>query len=413
MIKSIVRYWPGGRAAAWVGLLVACGLSLTLSAAPVPLAEVAFNRGAGRGSDLFVMVRLPSGREVPFLVDAGYPVTLLDRSLEPELGPYQGTELVRFVWTGQARFRAFRAPKLYLGKLGLQTEPHIFTYDMQRQYPVAPVAGILGMDVLQHYCVQLDFTANRLRLLDPDQPVDPAWGRPWPLIEHDDFKWVGLREAFAGEPARELRIDTSGNVDGVLQAKTFEALRRAEGVPETNSLLIRSASGQFGGETYTNLMWVKRLDKEYFGKTHVGLRFWARHLVTLNFPHQMMYLRRTSVGPLPEESLAQDYFSQGAKKYLDDLAFNGELPGCPAADSYLLLDHNEIQLEVDEMNPVPAEERPYAPAVRSFSILNKADKAVYFYTVVQAHVSTGWKLQRIWQLKVGAERLVPKELPVP
>ena len=38
------------------------------------------------------------------------------------------------------------------------------------------------------------------------------------------------------------------------------------------------------------------------GGNTVGLRFLARHLVTLNFPKRMMYLKRTSVGPLIDES---------------------------------------------------------------------------------------------------------------
>jgi len=33
----------------------------------------------------------------------------------------------------------------------------------------------------------------------------------------------------------------------------------------------------------------------------IGLQFLARHLVTLNFPKRMMYLKRTSVGPLTDD----------------------------------------------------------------------------------------------------------------
>ena len=63
------------------------------------------------------------------------------------------------------------------------------------------------------------------------------------------------------------------------------------------------------------------------------------------------------------------------------------------------------------MNPVPPEDRPYAPAVRTFSILNAEDGLLFLYTVVQAHVSTGWKLQRICvlnkQLRVIQDYRVP------
>jgi len=33
----------------------------------------------------------------------------------------------------------------------------------------------------------------------------------------------------------------------------------------------------------------------------LGLQFLARHLITLNFPKRIMYLKRTSVGPLIDE----------------------------------------------------------------------------------------------------------------
>ncbi len=417
MIKFKVGNWPGGRVAAWVGLLVACVLSLTGAAAPAPLADVAINREAGRGSDLFVMVRLPSGREVPFFVDTGYPGTVLDRSLESELGPYRGTTAVRFLVGGETRLRSYPAPKLSLGKVVLQTEATVFTHDLLQIYPGVPVAGILGMDILQHYCVQLDFTANRLRLLDPDQAADPAWGRAWPLTLHNDasgdntYKWVSVRETLAGEPARELRILTCGYFDLAVQAKEFEAQRRAPAVAEIGPTWLCAASGRFGGEVYTNLVWWERTDRGHFGSPHIGLRFWSRHLVTMNFPKQMMYLRRTSAGPLPVVTLAQDYFSQSAKKFLTDLASDGALPGCRSTDTNRLHDLSQIQLEVDEMNPVPPEDRPYAPAVRTFSILNAEDGLLFLYTVVQAHVSTGWKLQRICvlnkQLRVIQDYRVP------
>ena len=204
---------------------------------------------------------------------------------------------------------------------------------------------------------------------------------------------------------------THGDDDLAVQAQAFEAQRQAPAVAEIAPTRLCTASGQFGGEVYTNLVWVKRPDKEYYGKTHIGLRFWARHLVTLNFPHQKMYLRRTSAGPLPEATPAEDYFSQSAKKFLIDLASGGGLPGFPAANTNLLHDSNQIQLEADEMNPVPPEERPYAPAVRTFSNLDGTDELLFLYTVVQAHVSTGWKLQRICvlskQMRVIQDYRVP------
>ena len=50
------------------------------------------NKDAGRGGHLVVTLRLQSGEELPFLVDTGSPMTVLDKSLEPQLGKCLGTE---------------------------------------------------------------------------------------------------------------------------------------------------------------------------------------------------------------------------------------------------------------------------------------------------------------------------------
>lgn len=61
----------------------------------------------------------------------------------------------------------------------------------------------------------------------------------------------------------------------------------------------RSPNGLFGGEKYP-LVSLRRIDVESDG---IGLRFLARHLVTLDFPKQTLYLKRQSVGPLTDPRL--------------------------------------------------------------------------------------------------------------
>ncbi len=58
----------------------------------------------------------------------------------------------------------------------------------------------------------------------------------------------------------------------------------------------------FGGEKYTNVFLTKCPRGVWLGHQNlVGLGFFGRHLVTLNFPKHTMYLRRQSVGPLLNE----------------------------------------------------------------------------------------------------------------
>ena len=57
---------------------------------------------------------------------------------------------------------------------------------------------------------------------------------------------------------------------------------------------------EFRGQTYTNLI-IGEMPRNTPLPNLIGLQFLARHLVTLNFPKRMMYLKRTSVGPLTDD----------------------------------------------------------------------------------------------------------------
>jgi hypothetical protein len=95
-------------------LLVAvlfCSSAIADPLRPQLPADVTMNKDAGRGNWLIVTLRLDSGQELPFVVDTGCPKTILDKSLEPELGKQLG---VITIWTlgGKRRTGLYAAPKL-------------------------------------------------------------------------------------------------------------------------------------------------------------------------------------------------------------------------------------------------------------------------------------------------------------
>src|SRR5882724_2365297 len=140
---------------------------------PLP-AETSLNKGAGRGDNLFVTLRLETGEELLFLVDTGSPCTFLDKSMHPKLGKRLGTQKVRWLGGkggGKGRAGVYKAPKLYLNGTELVTAPRVLTLDLTPLplLPGRPVRGILGMDCLRHYCVRLDFEFGKMRFLEPDR----------------------------------------------------------------------------------------------------------------------------------------------------------------------------------------------------------------------------------------------------
>lgn len=289
-----------------VCVIGACvGLLLLCSCASVPIwfandsirpplpAETSFNKGAGRGDLLYLMLHLESGEELLLAVDTGLTHTVLDKSLEPILGKRLGTR--RISWAGERKTTAgvYKAPKLYLGNTALLTGDRILTDDVSSlPFPGRPQRGILGMDCLRHYCIQLDFAAGKMRFLDPDHLANENLGKPFPLKIF--LGQVFTPENLLGVKGKKSQIDTGCTFDGTLKPKLLRRKLREPTTFETNAAGTFH-KGVWGGETYTNLM------LNEYGCNLVGLRFLGRHKVTLNFPKRKMYLQRTSVGPLEFE----------------------------------------------------------------------------------------------------------------
>jgi hypothetical protein len=53
---------------------------------------------------------------------------------------------------------------------------------------------------------------------------------------------------------------------------------------------------KFGGETYTNVSIAENVVKRWRHENLIGLQFFARNLVTFDFPKRIMYLKPESVG---------------------------------------------------------------------------------------------------------------------
>ncbi len=168
--------------------------------------------------------------------------------------------------------------------------------------------GLLGMDCLRHYCVQLDFQAGKMRFLAPGH-VNPAeLGKAFPLrfsnkgqnfppmfasaSQNDSVPFIQHAGLLGGTSTNSL-IDTGDNVDGAVEKGVIRGHYPTRFV---HFLLrfraLRLPECVWDGETYTKV-------SVNTGKNanRLGLKFLARHLVAFDFPKQTMYLRQTSIGP--------------------------------------------------------------------------------------------------------------------
>ena len=244
--------------------------------------DVIINKDAGRGGYLIVTLRLESGQELPFIVDTGSPMTLLDKSFEPKLGKRLGKMTVTTVKDGKQKGYRYAAPKLFLGNTLLLTGNSVVTSDFNpRNFGSA--VGILGLDCLRHYCIQMDFATGKMRFLNPNSVNVAESGKEFPLTFKGNY--VFIQHAGLVGNNTNLMIDVGCRIDGLVNKDAFSGLTKS--LPEC----------VWDGETYTNLT-VAAVDH----LNSIGLSFLARHLVTLDFPKRTMYLKQTSVGPLVERN---------------------------------------------------------------------------------------------------------------
>jgi hypothetical protein len=262
-----------------LGAALCVMLSNSHAAIPPKLpAELPINHGAGRGGMIIVPVRLEDGEELPFVLDTGSTGTLVDRSLEPKLGKRLGTTTLHS-WGTSRELPVFAAPRLYLGGVPLNIGDRVIIDDCKRMPSDSgpPIMGMLTIDCLRQYCIQLDFAAGKMRFLEPEHVNAVQLGKAFPIT------WVGGRpfvhhDGLVQGIGTNSLIDTGFPTDGVI----------AELGPGTSYFAERVWAGQ----TYTNLLLGT-------GGNVLGLRFLARHLATLDFLNGTMYLRQQSVGPLP------------------------------------------------------------------------------------------------------------------
>jgi hypothetical protein len=250
-------------------------------------ADVTMNKGVGHGNLLFVTLQLGDGEELPFVVDTGSARTLLDISFEPQLGKRLGTGRASH-FADNYQSGIYTAPRLRLGNTPLVTASNIWTYDFKNQLTSRAgkqIRGILGMDCLEHYCIQLDFEAGKVHFLDPRHLDVEKLGKAFPItITNPGNRPFIHRAGLNGGTSTNCLIDTGCSYDGRVEQGTINGHESGNG---------HLSGCTWDGEIYTNL----NIQAGEHANM-IGLRFLARHLVTLDFPNRTLYLKQTSVGPL-------------------------------------------------------------------------------------------------------------------
>jgi hypothetical protein len=380
-------------------LLCSCATEKTIySRLP---ATVAMNKDAGRGGLFMVVVRLDNNEKLPLVVDTGSPATAFDKSLEPKLGNrLDTTTLLNFGVTQDGG--VYAAPKLYLGNVPLQmVGTNIITFDRQKlaDHGWPSFMGFLGMDVLQNYCLQLDFATGKMRFLDDEHADKKNWGEPFPLTDIGDGCF-SINENLVGVKGTGSVIDTGCESSGWLRPALFRQWTNQESAADEK---IYSPDGTLGGEIYHDLdlrlLDAKSLasDDAHIKFNGIGLRALAENLVTLDFPKRTMYLKHTSDWPLAtrEDEAAMKSPEKSSMKSLVQLSKRRQLPGMSKGD--------QAKTTAFHFTDVLG--------TATWDILKIGDSSTYHYTFARMSKDGPWKLRKAWRTDQNGHTI--EEYPLP
>jgi hypothetical protein len=345
--------------------------------------ETAINPDAGRGNLILTKVRLKDGKEMAFVLDSGAGITCIDESLAAKLGKSVGT-VIAHNWGKNSKKKLYAAPAIYLDGARLHGGKTVMAMDFKLLSAMCgqPVAGILGIDVLENYCVQIDFAAHKLRLLDDSRADKSAWGRAFPIVAlNDQDPRPAVAGNLLGEDSPHSLIDSGYDGAGWLMPKRYQ-----QWTNQTAALpaIAHSPDGRFFGEVYPDL----KLVRENVESDGLGVQFLVRHLVTLDFPEHTLYLKQTSTGPLPDVGGA-------AVTFLKNLKDRGQLPGWSKDDHGKPRGVNQDA----GINAMVVE------------VEKNGESSVYHYQVTRAEEDNPWKLVKAW--RTDAKGRVLEDYPVP
>jgi hypothetical protein len=233
MVTSTVRALT-----AWA-CLTGGAIAIAQQGAPAPI-ELPFRFNTKQP---IIDVRLNGGAPVPFVVDTGATIHLIDSAIASQ-ATVAGGRAVAMNGGGAATIETRWVDGLTLATGNL-------SWDGQRA-ALAPIgypekkhfAGLLGAPILMRYAVQFDFPAKVMRLFDPARYTPPANAVKVPFQLMEDLPVVTVTiDAGTGPIDARLMFDTGASAVIDLNRPFVEKHKLVEAMPDAAATARPSALG--------------------------------------------------------------------------------------------------------------------------------------------------------------------------
>jgi len=286
-VLALCLLLPAGRCA---GELEACSEDYT------DWKVLAEFRIAKNGDPIFLPV-IFKGKEHLFLLDTGCSHTVFDVSFRHELGDVKRIER-GLTAGGLMAYEMYDAPAAFLGPFNMQDCDEIFCIDFRMLSYIQGkrISGVIGMNFLRKYVVQIDFDKGVLSFLGPIRGQNPDWAEELE-INYDSLGVPHIMGNIHDGIKVNFVIDTGDNSSGALGGKIFDDIISRKKI-KTSETLVATASGTIrlretritnlraGSFEYQDLIFCEGIF------SCLGLSFLSRHLVTLDFQNNRIYLKK-------------------------------------------------------------------------------------------------------------------------
>lgn len=257
------------------------------------------------GAPVIVPVTI-SGHTYRLLLDTGAGCTGVDRGHRAALGKAIGEADMKTLG-GLTNVELLRVRSVKIGDIRIGRPLDICCVDLRafKDANGEGLDGLLGMDILRCFVVEIDFAVGKLRFRDA--PVNA--GRAVQLCWDDDptiaiaDRCPYVRGVLNGDIEGKFLVDTGGTVaiSGLLEEQIYDALFKSGNLapipaaPDEHIFHIagripmirgRLSSFALAGHRHLQLAFLR-----VPGESCLGLSYLSRYCVTFDFPNSTMYLR--------------------------------------------------------------------------------------------------------------------------
>jgi len=247
------------------------------------------------GRPIVVPVRLDD-ENYSFAVDTGSAISIFDTSLKSKLGKAKGTATIR-TSLGQGQVDVFNSPDAFVGKLSLKACDQVTCLNLEavRRASGKDIYGVLGIDFLKHFVVQLDFDGGTLRFFKEVGTQKERLGSPLTIALNGEH--CPTIKAFIGEKHEEEFVIDTGATNMAIESSLFDRLVKSEEIAPGASSAVATVGGNFRARSGKLLHMsidgfaLKDLRADRDSKSSIGLRVLSRFLVTFDFPNGILHLK--------------------------------------------------------------------------------------------------------------------------